>query len=73
MATNAIWVNGDSIIPQARAASSIELAWANGDSGSIPFDKYVAAGGGMSGIATVNGVTVADIGTRNGVAPGDIQ
>jgi hypothetical protein len=46
MATQeAVYANGESILSQTHAAGNIEPAFANGESGSIPFDKYVAAGG----------------------------
>lgn len=52
MATNAQYVNGESILPQARPAQAIEWVYANGASGDIGADEYVAGGGAaVTGIA----------------------
>ncbi len=45
MSQEAAYANGESILSQTHAAGNIEPAWANGESGGVPFDKYVAAGG----------------------------
>jgi hypothetical protein len=43
MATKeAIYANGESLLPQDYAAGNIEPAYANGESGGVPFDKYIA-------------------------------
>ena len=48
MSQEAKYANGESILSQAHAAGNIEPAYENGESGSIPFDQYVAAGGGAA-------------------------
>jgi len=37
------YANGESVLSQAHATGSIEPAYANGESGGVPFDEYVAA------------------------------
>jgi len=71
MAVNAVYASGESLIPQTRSASAIEPAYSNGLSGYIPLGKYAGSGGGPSGIETINGVSISNIGTRNGVDIGD--
>ena len=44
MSQEAKYANGESILSQPRATGKIELAYANGESGNVPFDEYVAAG-----------------------------
>ena len=46
MSQEATYANGESILSQSHAAGNIEPAYANGESGDIPFDKYVVAAGG---------------------------
>lgn len=43
MSTEAKWADGVSIVPQTRPAQNVEWAWANGESGKIGADVYVAA------------------------------
>lgn len=54
MATEAKYANGESVIPQARPNTYIEWAYANGESGSIGADEYVAAGGLSIAVAMNN-------------------
>ena len=49
MPQEAKYANGESVLPQARPTQNIEWVWANGESGSVPFDEYVAGDGTAGG------------------------
>lgn len=38
------WADGQSILPQARPAQTIEWEWVDGESGKVAADEYVAGG-----------------------------
>ena len=42
MSQEAKYANGESVLSQARPAQNIEWAWADGESGDIGADEYVA-------------------------------
>ena len=64
MSQEAKYANGESILSQAHAVGKIEPAYANGESGGVPFDEYVAAGGG-SVTPTIGLATLTGIASRN--------
>jgi hypothetical protein len=64
MSAEAKFANGESILPQARPAQSIEWAWANGESGNIGADEYVAAGGSAI-TPTIGSAVLTGIASRN--------
>ena len=44
MATAAVYINGESKLPQARPASAVEPVYLDGESGKLPILIYVAVG-----------------------------
>lgn len=48
MATNAVYVDGQSALPQARPTSAVSPAYVDGQSGPLPILAYVAPAGGLS-------------------------
>ena len=71
MSQEAKYANGESILSQVHATGNIEPAYANGESGNIPFDEYVAGGGGS--IKTVDGLVKASVKTVGGLAIGSVK
>ena len=42
-APNAVFANGESLLPQTRPAATVEWAYANGESGGLPAPQVTAA------------------------------
>jgi len=58
--TNAVYVDGKSVLPQPRPTLAVSPAYVDGKSGPLPIVQYVAAGGGSQVARPVSDVSVGE-------------